>query len=103
MTSTPVVWNANYVDELVFPNPFEKETTIEFELLRSELINICILNSEGIVVNKLIKEKNIDVGKYQIVWDGKDSFGNLLPSGMYFYSITGKNLNEKTGKIFLKR
>ncbi|MBK7879857.1 MAG: metallophosphoesterase [Saprospiraceae bacterium] len=103
MTSTPVVWNTNYVDELVFPNPFEKETTIEFELLRSELINICILNSEGIVVNKLIKEKNIDVGKYQIVWDGKDSFGNLLPSGMYFYSITGKNLNEKTGKIFLKR
>ena len=31
--------------------------------------------------------KNLGLGYYEVVWDGKDNHGNNVSSGMYLYSI----------------
>ena len=41
--------------------------------------------------------------KFNIIWDGKDSYGSPLAAGIYFYSIQGENGNDKNGKIVLMK
>lgn len=90
---SPVLWNRQYVDELVYPNPFSHETKIEFTTNQKEKLSLLIFNERGQIVRNLMEDKLVQQGKFQIIWDGKDGNGNLLPSGTYFYHI------NRNGKI----
>lgn len=46
-SNSPMIWNSNYKDEIVYPNPFSKETTIEFSLNASEKVSVSIYNELG--------------------------------------------------------
>lgn len=102
-TGVPVVWNSNYSDELVYPNPFEKETRIQFTLKQSEHIYLSIYNEQGVEVKKLLTGNLIQNGKFQLSWDGTDQNGNDLPDGIYFYALKGDNHCDSNGKLILKR
>jgi hypothetical protein len=102
-TGIPMIWNSNYADELIYPNPFNQETKIEFSLNNPERINLYILDDCGRKVKQLIAGNEVQSGKFQIIWDGKDSSGNLLPNGTYYYALKGQNSEERTGKIILLR
>jgi hypothetical protein len=100
-TGTAVLWNSNYADELIYPNPFRQETRIEFTLNKPERLNLFILNETGKMVKTLISGSLISEGKFQVIWDGKDNSGNNVPNGIYFYSIQGEKNEVKSGKIIL--
>lgn len=102
-TGISMIWNSNYADELIYPNPFNQETKIEFSLNNPERINLYILDDCGRKVKQLIAGNEVQSGKFQIIWDGKDSSGNLLPNGTYYYALKGQNSEERTGKIILLR
>ena len=102
-TGVPVLWNSNYANELVYPNPFMKQTTISFSLNKPERLNIFIYNERGQLVRSLVAGSLVSEGKYEIIWDGKDGFGTELASGVYLYSINGEGSGLKTGKIILAR
>ncbi len=102
-TGTPVLWNSNYNDELIYPNPFLQETKIEFSLLKAEKINLTIFNENGQIVRRLIAGSIVPEGKFDIIWDGKDSNGSSLAAGVYYYSIQGEIGNEKKGKVVLMK
>jgi hypothetical protein len=102
-TGVPVLWNSNYADELVYPNPFVQETKIEFSLLKPERLSLAIFNEKGQLVRQLIAGSLVQEGKFQINWDGKDGSGNGLPAGVYYYSIQGELSGEKAGKVVLAR
>ncbi len=102
-TDIPILWNSNYTDELIYPNPFVQETKIQFSLNKSEKINLAIYNEKGQLVKQLIAGSLVQEGQFQINWDGNDAFGNALPDGVYFYSIKGELNTEKTGKIILSK
>ena len=102
-TGTPVLWNSNYADELVYPNPFVQETTIEFSLSKPERLDVSVFDENGQWVRRLIAGNRVPEGKFQIVWDGKDGSGRALPTGVYWYVIRGENGGEKMGKIVLLR
>jgi len=99
----PILYNSNYSDEIAYPNPFEKETTIQFSVLKTENLSIQILNSNGQMVKELISDQNIPVGNYKVIWDGTNSLGADVNSGMYWYSIKSNHAEIKTGKIILNR
>lgn len=102
-TGVPVLWNSNYADELVYPNPFSTETKIEFSLSKSERIDLSIYNENGQLVRKLITGSLVPDGKYQVIWDGKNYAGNEEPNGVYYYSLKGGFSGNKSGKIiFIK-
>ncbi len=78
-----------------YPNPFNPETRIDFEITKSSNVILDIYNSRGQLVNELVNNE-LTAGKYNMVWTGRDNAGNLLSSGVYFYSLrTGKNQELK--------
>ena len=85
-----------------FPNPFNASTTVRYTLPQvigerfkvkggpntSRLIPITlkIYNILGKEVRRLVSEEQ-RVGRYEVVWDGKDEQGKDLASGVYFCKL----------------
>jgi len=101
---TPTLYNCNYdIRDNIYPNPFSDQTRIEFEVKNTENLHFLIRNELGQLVRRWDYNNSVPLGKYLIIWDGKNAAGSKLPSGTYFYSIKGDNTNIKTGKIILLR
>lgn len=73
-----------------YPNPFNSATLIRYHLPaasnRPATVNLKIYNTLGQEVRTLV-DKRQGPGNYEVVWDGRDRWGNLLPSGIYFYLL----------------
>ena len=85
-TMTPMTFRL----EQNFPNPFNPETEISFELSESSPIQLQIFNLLGKEIRTLINSK-LDAGNHSICWDGKDNDRNLVPSGVYLYQLQAGN------------
>jgi hypothetical protein len=73
-----------------FPNPFNPETTIKYNLAEGADVHLRIYNIVGQVVRTLVAERQ-SAGRYQVRWEGTDDRGMAVSSGIYFYQIsTGK-------------
>ena len=74
-----------------YPNPFNPETWIPYQLIEDSYVKICIYNVKGELVRKLdlgYKSSGFYLGKDQSAyWDGKNSTGEKVASGIYFYII----------------
>ena len=79
-----------------FPNPFNPSTTISFALPENSQVILSIYNIEGKLVKTLLNEP-LEPGYKQSIWDGTDSQGNAVSSGVYFYRLKagGKVLTKK--------
>lgn len=69
-----------------YPNPFNGGTLIRYRLLSSGNVNLAIYNLRGQKVASLVKERQ-PPGDYFAMWDGKDSKGRELSSGIYLYTL----------------
>ncbi|MGB9597525.1 MAG: FlgD immunoglobulin-like domain containing protein, partial [Candidatus Poribacteria bacterium] len=72
-----------------YPNPFNPETWIPFELSKPANVIIKIFSSDGRLIRTL-DLGNKPAGSYitkdrSAYWDGKDEFGEYVSSGIYFY------------------
>ncbi len=65
-----------------YPNPFNPTTTIRYALAIDTKVVIEISNVLGQRVRSLVAE-NQSKGMKSVIWDGKDDFGQLVPSGVY--------------------
>ena len=102
-TNPSMVWNANYEDEMVYPNPFSTEIKIEFSLKKSEHVKVSVFSINGQLIREIISGNYINEGKFQVIWDGKDNSGVDVTNGTYLYKIEGKSGKIKSGKLVLKR
>ncbi len=88
-----------------FPNPFNPETTIRFDVpsvRQAEYrINIAIYNTEGQKIAELYNGL-IAGGAFKLRWDGKDSSGRNVPSGLYFVVLRAPSFYDSQ-KIMLIR
>ena len=84
-----------------YPNPFNPDTRIQYELPRTSHVIMGIYNLMGQEVVRLIEEEK-ETGVHSIHWDGRDSQGHYLPSGIYVYQIrAGENIESR--KLILSR
>ncbi len=67
----------------VFPNPFNPEVTLAFDLTHSASVGVRIYNELGQQVRVLAAEGMRPAGSYQFVWDGRDQAGQSQASGTY--------------------
>lgn len=79
-----------------YPNPFNPETTIEFSLSQSELVQLIVLDVQGRQIMTLVNEFKPE-GTHRIILNGQN-----LPSGIYFYTINAGKFKE-TKKLLLVR
>ena len=85
-----------------FPNPFNPTTVINFSLPENTNVSLEIYNSIGQLVDKLIDDKNYVQGYHHVTWNGLNSAGNQLPSGIYFYSLKTDKFQSFKKMILLK-
>ncbi|MFH1852070.1 MAG: T9SS type A sorting domain-containing protein [Candidatus Neomarinimicrobiota bacterium] len=83
-----------------YPNPFNPTTTISYQLEVSGKVRLDIYNLNGQLVNTLVNDFRNGSEMYSVIWDGKDSNGQFLSSGIYFTRLTSENLSL-TNKITL--
>ena len=79
------------IDPQNFPNPFNPETWLPYELASDAHVMISIYNSSGEIVRKL-NPGSQEAGFYTTrdnaaYWDGKNEAGEQVSSGVYFYTI----------------
>ncbi|MGB9773152.1 MAG: phosphodiester glycosidase family protein [Bacteroidota bacterium] len=94
-----------------YPNPFSTRggpayggnayTDILFALPVRRNVVVRIFDVLGREVTTLIN-REVDPGIHQVKWNGKNQFGQLVPSGVYFYTLTAGNFTE-TRKMMLIR
>ena len=62
-------------------------TTIQFTLGEDGFFSLKIFNLNGQLVNILLEDSGIKGKIYSTVWDGKNSSGEKVTTGMYIYSL----------------
>ena len=78
-----------------FPNPFNPATAFQYNLAESGTIELTITDIIGRKVTTLISGFQRS-GNHNLLWTGKDSNGNQVPSGIYFYNLkSGSNIITK--------
>jgi len=86
-----------------YPNPFNPETTISFQL--EELINskLTIYDAVGKKVKSYDeKDFRINNGKYEVYWNGRDESGKPVASGIYLYKLKNSRYTATKKMILLK-
>ena len=81
-----------------FPNPFNPETWIPYQLSQSAVVTIRIYNQKGetIRVYDLGHKKAgyyIDQSR-SLNWDGNNEIGELVSSGVYFYHLLAETNSQ---------
>jgi hypothetical protein len=71
------------------PNPFNPGTTIEYELPKPGNVTLTIFDVVGQQVKKF--SNNSPAGINKTIWDGKNSKGDFVASGIYFYRVKFEN------------
>lgn len=84
-----------------YPNPFNPETTIRFDLPVNGLAELSVVNIKGQTVRFLIREYK-EAGTHTVIWNGKDDNNNHLPSGIYFYNLKTAGTVTRGKMLLLK-
>ena len=89
-----------------YPNPFNPETWIPYQLAKPTDVMFHIYSSDGQLVRTL-RLGHQNAGAYQdrtraAYWDGKNEFGEHVASGVYFYTMTAGNWTATNRMVIRK-
>ncbi|MHB9012869.1 MAG: glycoside hydrolase family 3 C-terminal domain-containing protein [Ignavibacteriaceae bacterium] len=84
-----------------YPNPFNPTTTIRYHVPKQGNVKIEVFNISGQLIRTLVNSY-YNPGDYFVMWDGRNSSGNVISSGTYFYRMTSGNFAETKKMVFLK-
>jgi len=91
-----------------YPNPFNPQTSIMISLEEDAQIDLVIYNLLGKEVMRLASNELRPAGYYNFIWNGMNSAGSKVATGVYLYHAmvrdqNGKTVLNKTKKmVFLK-
>jgi len=84
-----------------YPNPFNPSTRIDYSLPGPCHVEIAIFNILGQRVTTLV-DQDLDAGPHTVEWQGKDSGGHTVASGIYFYRIKTDAFIESKKMVLMK-
>ena len=89
-----------------YPNPFNPETWIPYQLAKPAEVTLTIYTVDGTVVRTLALGHKA-VGIYQnktraAYWDGRNEVGEFVASGLYFYTLTTGDFTATRKMLILK-
>lgn len=91
---------------LNYPNPFNPETWIPYQLAKATDVTVSIYSVNGALVRTLALGHQA-AGVYQsksqaAYWDGRNELGERIASGVYFYTLTAGDFSA-TGKMLVRK
>lgn len=84
-----------------FPNPFNPSTTIRYEIASGCRVSFVVYDILG-RKTFVLKDGYAAAGMHEALWDGRDSYGNVLGNGIYLYKIIA-GVHTAQGKVMLLR
>ena len=89
-----------------YPNPFNPETWIPYQLAQSAEVTLTIYDMNGEMVRRLAVGHKA-AGVYQsrsraVYWDGRNQLGESVTSGLYFYTLTTGDFTGTRRMVILK-
>ena len=84
-----------------YPNPFNPETNLRFELPGPGVVQVTIFNALGQKIREFYPGEML-AGLQSLRWDGRDARGQTVGSGVYIYRISAGE-HSASGKLLLVR
>ena len=84
-----------------YPNPFNPQTTIRFELPQAGDIKLAVYNMQGRLIKTLSSGQH-GSGTHLYTWDGTDMNGNTVASGIYIYQLSAPGVMQSQKMVFVK-
>ena len=84
-----------------YPNPFNPTTKIRFTNDRASNVKVTVYSLKGEKV-ATIMNKQVNSGTYDVSWNGKNTSGKVVPTGMYLYDIESDGRRLQGKMLFLK-
>jgi hypothetical protein len=85
-----------------YPNPFNPSTSITYSLAEKGNVVLDVMNLRGQHVTTLLNGVK-EAGSHSVTWDGKNSLGQTVSSGIYFYRLrTDDGFNQTRKMVLLK-
>ena len=86
-----------------YPNPFNPETVIRFDVSgdRMQHVRLSIFNILGQEIKVLVNQRTTP-GTYRVYWDAMDELGRPLSSGIYIYRLKGEYITLSRRMILLR-
>jgi hypothetical protein len=77
-----------------YPNPFNPETSIRFDMPSSGFVVISIHDVNGRLVRSLLSESR-NAGSHSVKWDGRDGTDRPVPSGIYICRMEARSVDGR--------
>ncbi|MCI0692542.1 cohesin domain-containing protein [candidate division KSB1 bacterium] len=101
-TSTAIP--AEFVLQPNYPNPFNASTWISFGIpaqAGETTVRLEIFTADGRRVRVLAQGKYAP-GTHRVLWDGRDEFGAVTPTGVYFYRVQAGKFTASRKLVMVK-
>ena len=85
-----------------YPNPFNPATTITYQLKEKSNVTLEIYDILGERVMSVVNNVVQDPGQHYAVWDGRNSSGEKVASGIYIYRLRAQDFISSKKMILLK-
>ncbi len=94
-TGADVVSPAVFTDLSVYPNPFNPNTLISFDLDARRPVRVAVHDMRGRLVG-VLADGELDAGHHSVAWDGRDVAGRYVAAGTYLVRV-------RTGAVVMSR
>ena len=86
-----------------YPNPFNPNTTIEYNVENSGHVSLKIYDIMGRSVRTLVNEyKESGRPDYKVVWDGRNDNGQQVSAGLYLYTLSSNGMTDHAKMVLMK-
>lgn len=83
----------------IHPNPFNPTTTIHYRIGHRQHVSVSVYDVRGVLIDTL-SDRVQDAGPHAVSWNGRDTRGRAVASGVYFVHVRGDH-GAKTAKAVL--
>lgn len=84
-----------------YPNPFNPTTTIRYAVPFDSKVSLKVYNILGQEVRSLVNGFK-PIGRYQVMWDGRNNSGSLVSSGVYLYRMEAGKFIQTRKMLLVK-
>jgi len=85
-----------------FPNPFNPQTAIRFELAQEAPVRIRIFDAAGRTVRVLAADRRFGPGAQSVIWDGRNDGAAAVASGVYYYRVEAPGFSAARSMVLAK-
>ncbi|MFA6111468.1 MAG: LamG-like jellyroll fold domain-containing protein [Candidatus Latescibacterota bacterium] len=86
-----------------FPNPANGGVVVPFRLPAAVAVQLEVYDALGQRVRVLVDGEVLPAGEHRVLWDGRDTGGRTLASGVYLVRLRTAGMPPQTGRVVLVR